>query len=183
MDVQGAFPTRELAAGEGAQTFTEEQHQAIVAATVAREVASRDEQIRDLSSQLTALATEKATALAAVDVAGAAKETAERELAEFKAGIEQAAAVEGRKGECVAKMRTILPDKPDEYFTGRALAWAEKTPEEFDNHFKEMAEAVGGLPGETVTPKETAMAGTPVRKAKPTATGGASFFSAFKRGA
>lgn len=162
-----AFPGRETADADGARTFTEEEHRAIVAATVASELASKDEKIAELEGQVATLTQEKAEAIDRADLAETAKEAAERELADYKAEVEQAKLVEGRKDERVKRMRRILPDKPDEFFAERAQAWAEKSDEDFDAYAKEMAEVAGVTEGaDDRPPRETSMRGSPVAPPK-----------------
>lgn len=180
-----AFPMREFAGSsdDSARTFTEDEHNAIVASTVARELASKDEEIADLKSQVETLTAEKATAADRADVAEAAKETAERELADYKAEVEQAKVVEARQGARVERMKEILPSKPSEFFETRAKAWAEKSDEDFEAYAAEMAEVAGTVEGEKPQ-AETAMSGAPVRtKDEPAKADGSSFFSHFKKGA
>lgn len=184
------FPTREIASYDvretaEARTFTAEEHTAILASHIAQECASRDEKIAELEAQVTSLTEEKASLQDQVDVAEAAKEAAEAAKAEaetaltdFKTEVEHEKEVAARRDERVAKMREVLPHKPEEFFDSRAQAWAEKSQEDFDGLVSEFAE-VASVPGEPV--RNSAMEGSSVAPEKAGAET-KSFYGFFKKG-
>lgn len=167
------------------RTFTEEEHLAILADRVQQECASRDTEIAELKAQVESLTAEKAALQDKVDVAEAAQEAAEAAkteaetaLADFKAEVEREAEVAKLRDERVAKMREVLPNKPDEFFEERAQAWAEKPEEEFTAlvaDFAEVAAAAGPAEG-----RETAMKGEQVTSPEKAAAGTKSFYGFFK---
>lgn len=120
------------------RTFTEKEHEAIVADAVQREVAaataSKDEEIQSLQARIDALEAEKASL-------ETEKADAIRELEDFKSSQEREREIAERKDERVAAVKRISArDLPEEYFTEeRVTRWAEMADEAFDALLDDLA--------------------------------------------
>lgn len=161
------------------KTYTEDEHVAILADRVTRETAS-------LTAERDQLKTEKADLESKLDVetsakaaAEQAKETAERELAEFKAQIEQEREAASRKDERLAKVREVAKHLKDEFFTdeARVARITAMQDDVFEGYVADLAATatVAGNGTTPVVPRETAMAGTKVTTDPKVAAAGRSF--------
>lgn len=153
------------------RTFTEGEAYAIAADQVQRETAALATEKAALEATIATLTTEKAALQTELDVAVAAKEKAEQDLATYKSDQEAAQAIAGRKDERVARVREAAKHLKDDYFTAeRAERWAAMETADFDAYVADLAVvSVGAVPpeGETAAEKaarETAMAGATVVK-------------------
>lgn len=126
--------------------YTEAQHVAILTDAVARETASLSSVKEELDVRVETLSAEKATAEEALtgvqtqlDVLAAEKaaaeqraDEAEKALADFKAELEHAAAVEKAKAERVERIKAADSLLTEDYFTEtRVQRWAEMSDEAF----------------------------------------------------
>lgn len=154
--------------------LTEDEAYAIVADRVKRESA-------ELTTKVGALETEKADLQAKLDVADAARETAEqakvaaeKALADYKADQEKQREVAERADDRLKKVREVASHLKDEFFTTeRKQRWASMEDEAFESYVKELAElaeAAGVKKNDTVdgAPRETAMKGDAVKPAPKT---------------
>lgn len=149
------------------RTFTEGEAYALVADNVSRETAKLTASVDQLTSEKAALETEKSELQKQLDLAVAARETAEQALADFKASIENEKAMESRKEARTAKVREVAKHLKDEFYTAeRAARWAAMEDGAFEAYVAELAELSAGVKPETTEtgkpPRETAMAGSPV---------------------
>lgn len=145
------------------KTYTEAEHDAILTSTVERETASRDARIAELEAtvndqagRLDVMESEKAAA-------EQARDTAVREFADFKTGLEELASVEGRKTERVEKVREVAKHLGDDFFTAeRASRWAGMEESAFAEYLADLGEtaAKAGSAGGQEIPRESAMEGT-----------------------
>lgn len=166
------------------RTFTEGEAYALVADNVQRETATLTASVEKLTSEKAALETEKDELRSQLDIAVAARETAEQALADYKATVENQKAMDARRDERVTKVREVAKHLKDEFYTAeRAQRWAAMEDEAFDAYIAELADlSVGVAPATTGSaPRETAMAGAQV--GAPGKSGGlASFFNIPKGG-
>lgn len=163
-----------------ARTFNEDEHTAIMAATVERETAGLTARVEELQSENETLKSEKAELQNQLDVAVAGRETAEQALTDFKAEVEQSREIAARTETRVAAVRSALPHKADDWFTPeRAQNWAAMDEDRFTAYVAELAEVTQGLTAHTADNggRETAMAGVP---AGGTEHKGAKFFELMK---
>jgi GTP cyclohydrolase II len=127
--------------------------------------------------------TEKAELQNKLDLEVAARETAEKALADRNTEIEHDREVAARQDARVAGVRTALPHKADEWFTPeRANRWALMEQDAFDGYVAELAEVTAGLekgPVKTDAPRETAMHGVAVTS---TASKTSAFFEQNRKG-
>lgn len=130
------------------RTYTEAEHFALLTDAVSRETANATAEaaskITELESKVDVLEAEKAEAVTKA-------EKAEQDLIDFKAELELAAEIEGRKEARVAAVREIsLTELPDTYFTDeRVSRWAEMADEQFNSLLDDMAaSAAVGLTAE-----------------------------------
>lgn len=169
-----------------ARTFSEEEHTAILAATVSRETAELAQEKETLAGQVTALTAEKAELANKLDVEVTARETAEQALADYKAEVERQREIASRTDERVKAVRDALPHKEEAWFTPeRAARWAEMDDEGFKSYVAELAEVTTGLSPEKAAAKgaqtrETAMKGQAADT--DTTPKSAAFFDHFKGG-
>lgn len=134
---------------ENARTFTETEHFALLTDAVARETASLSSDKETLESSITTLTGEKAELAGRLDVLEAEKQAAEKshsdavaEFTDFKAELEQKAAVEARKTDRVAAVKAASADLDDTYFTDeRTQRWAEMADDAFTALISDLAEA------------------------------------------
>lgn len=163
------------------RTFTEEQFNTLLEATVEREVAAANEKIAALEQANADLQEKVATTVTDTDkvkqdltqrvdtleaeklAAQADRDRIQAEFDQFKADAtakEQAAA---RRDARVAEMREAAKGLKDDYFTAeRADRWAQLDDEAFSAHKAELAAIAGALTpagDDTKPPRETAMAG------------------------
>lgn len=166
------------------RTFTEGEAYALVADNVQRETAALTATIDQLKSEKAALETERSDLQSKLDVADAARETAEQALTDYKASIENEKAMAERKDARVTKVREVAKHLKDEFFTPeRAQRWAAMEDDAFEAYTAELAELAAGVtsPAPSDPPRETAMAGTQVTA--PGKSGGlAAFWTASKGG-
>jgi septal ring factor EnvC (AmiA/AmiB activator) len=178
-----AEPAQAVPRETAERTFTEGEAYALVADNVQRETASLTASVDQLTSEKAALETEKATLQNQLDVAVAAREKAEQDLADFKESVENEKAVAARTDQRVAKVREVAKHLKDEFYTPeRAQRWAAMDDDAFDAYVKELAELSAGVTTTTSgePPRETAMAGS--RVTSPTKGGLAAFWNLPKGG-
>lgn len=111
------------------RTFTEEEHFALVADAVSREVASATDALSqentDLKARVDVLEAEKAAEVEA-------KNAIQAEFDQFKADLETAREVEARKESRKAAVKEVAGSLSDDYFTDeRVQRWAEMADEAF----------------------------------------------------
>jgi chromosome segregation ATPase len=148
------------------RTFTEDELEAITADRVARETA-------ELNEKLETVTKDRDEAQSKLDVEIAAKEAAEQAAAQAKAEHEefvQKAEAEqaalAKKDERVAKVREAASHLKDEFFEdeSRVARIVEMSDEAFEGYLADMRETASGAPsGSSTAPRETAMAGDPVK--------------------
>jgi hypothetical protein len=152
---------REVADG---RTFTEGETYALVADNVKRETAAIQAEKADLETIVTTLEAEKAALQNEVDVAVAAREKAEKDLEDYKAGQVRDAEIAALKEARVAKVRDVAKHLKDDFFTDeRAGRWAAMDQSGFDVYVSELAAVSEGVKPVEGTPKaETAGLGSPM---------------------
>jgi chromosome segregation ATPase len=144
------------------KTFTEQEHIAILADRVAKETASLTEQINTLTTEKTDLESKLDVAESAKVAAEQAKETAEKELADFKAGLDELAQAEARKGERLDKVKEVAAHLGDDFLADEARVQriVAMSDDQFEGY---VADLKTTAPATTSTgapaPRETAMAG------------------------
>ena len=150
------------------KTYTQAEHDAIVAAAVERETAS----LQDKIAELEAKNDEQASRLEVVEAEKAAAETkatkAETDLAEYRDEVESEKAAKARRDSREQAMREVAKALGDDWFTDeRKDRWARMSDEDFDAQKAEIAEIASkvgdggnGSPSPKPLPKETAMEGT-----------------------
>lgn len=154
--------------------LTEDEAYAIVADRVQRESA-------ELTTKVSTLESEKAELQAKLDVAEAARETAEQAkvaaetaLADHKAEQEREREIAERADDRLKKVREAASHLKDEFFTDeRKQRWAGMEEDAFDAYVKELAELseAAGVqkPAEVDgAPRETAMRGSAATATKST---------------
>jgi hypothetical protein len=147
------------------KTYTEAEHDAILASTVEREVASRDARIAELEAtvndqagRLDVMESEKAAA-------EQARDSAVTEFDAFKNGLEELASIDARKTERVDKVREVAKHLGDDFFTAeRASRWAAMEETAFSEYLADLGETAAkagdGKAGGQEIPRESAMEGT-----------------------
>lgn len=150
---------REVAAD--GRTFTEGETYALVADNVARETASLQAEKAELETTVTTLKAENADLQNQLDVAVAAREKAEQDLVDYKADLEEKAAMAERREARVAQVREAAAHLKDDFFTDeRAQRWAAMETAEFDTYVAELAAVSAGVTTSTQPTAETAAAQT-----------------------
>ncbi len=140
-------------AGSEDRTYTEAEHEALMAHAVQHENASLasakvelETKVTELTGKVAALEAEKATL--EVD-----KSTAEKALADYTVKVERAAQVEALKSERARAIKDANPALPETHFTPeRILAWAEMPNDTFDV----VVESIKAAAGTPVVVKESA---------------------------
>lgn len=150
------------------RTFSEIELTALIADNVRRETAERDSTIATLTTEKMAAETASAALQDKVDIAETARALAEKELADYKASVEDAKEIAARKETRVAAVREAAKHLTDEFFTAeRAEAWARKTDEDFATYVAELAEvSKGATPVKTGREIATALGGTSAERPK-----------------
>ncbi len=150
------------------KTYTQAEHDAIVAAAVERETASLQDRIAELEAQHD----DQASRLEVVEAEKAAAETkatkAESDLAEFRSEVEAEKAAKERRDSRAAAMHEVAAAMGEEWFSDdRKDRWARMSDEDFDSQKAEIAEIAskisagdGSAPAPKPLPKESAMEGT-----------------------
>lgn len=143
------------------KTFTEQEHIAILTDRVAKETA-------ELTGERDTLKTEKSDLESKLDVAESAKVAAEqardaavKELADFKAGIDELAAAEGRKDERLAKVKEVAAHLGEDFLKDEARV-ARIVAMDEDSFTGYVADLSATAPAATSTaqpPRQTAMVG------------------------
>lgn len=150
---------------EGAKTYTESEHLAILSDRVAQETTQ-------LSSERDTLKTERDDLANKLDVAESAKGAAETRATEvqgefetFKTDVEEREAAALRKDDRVAKMREAAKHLKDEFFTDedrvkRVIAMEDTA---FEGYLLDLTASAIPAGTTTATPRETAMVGQAVQ--------------------
>ncbi len=156
---------RELADAE-TRAFTEAETYAIAASKVVAETASLTATVETLTTEKAALETEKADLQTKLDLAVAAREKAEQDLADYKANEARTAEIAERKTVRVAAVREAAKHLKDDFFTDeRAQRWAEMEEPAFASYVSELAAVSVGVPAaaaETAALAGTAVGGEPI---------------------
>lgn len=160
-EIAAELPAREIAAEQ--RTFSEDEHTAILAATVKSETAALTDRVAELEAANASLLTEKAELEENVELEKAAKATVEAEFASFKGEVEHAAEVAARVEVREKAFREAAPHLPDTFFTPeRAARWAELPEEDFNDRLAEVAATAPAADGA----RETAAATSAVKGEK-----------------
>lgn len=145
------------------RTLTEAEANAIIADRVTRETAELNTRVSTLETEKAALQSELDVAQANLATETTARETAERELADFKASVETEREQARLQDERTAAVKAAVPTLKDDYFTPeRAARWAKMSEEDFNGLVEDMKPAApiretAGLEGSSgTTGRETA---------------------------
>lgn len=162
-----------------ARTFSEEEHDAILASRIQQETAALESDKAGLAEQVTTLTAEKAELEAKIDVLTAEKAAVEAEFAEYKEDLERKAEVAKLRGERVSTVREAAPHLAEDFLTDeRAQRWAEMETAAFDDLVEGLKASAPAGGGAKTPARETAMTGAPVEPVKGSA--GNKFFDHFK---
>lgn len=143
--------------------LTEDEHTAILGATIQRETAALQDKVTALETEKAELQTKLDTSAAALETEKQARETAEKALEDYKAQVEREREIAARKDERVAKVREVASHLKDDFFTPeRVQGWAEMEQAAFDAWVAEVAALTSGVAPaakDGQPPRETAMQG------------------------
>lgn len=159
------------AAPAGPRMLTEGEAYAISASDVVRETASLKTEVETLKREKAELESKLDVEAAAKATEIAAREKAEKDLADYKAEQTLKAEQASRSESRVAKVREVAGHLKDDFFTPeRAARWAAMEDPEFDAYVAELAEVSpkgdATSKGEGEVPRETAAAGRPITEKK-----------------
>lgn len=120
-------------------TYTEDQHFALLTAAVERETASLTEVKQELETQIASLTDNSNELQTRIDVLEsekasleAARDEAVQAFEDFKADLAEKAEIEARKADRVSAIKAANSDLTDEYFTDERVAkWAEMADDQF----------------------------------------------------
>lgn len=148
------------------ESYSKDEHVAILADRVAQETAS-------ITAERDGLKTERDDLASKLDVADSAKlaaeqraEKAEQDLAAFKTEVEEREAASARKDSRVAELKDKAPHLDEKWFEaeGRVERITAMKDEDFAQYVGDMSAAApaGETPPKREVPRETAMSGTKV---------------------
>lgn len=137
--------------------LTEDEHCAIMGASVKRECADRDAEIEKLKTENAALAKERDEALARETAQKTEITTAQKALEDFKSEVAAKQEAVERRTEREKALRESAAGMPDTFFTDTARLdrVAAMSEEEFAAYSADIKAALGGKP--EGPPRETAM--------------------------
>ena len=160
-----------------ARMLTEQEAYAIAADRVQQETAALQEKLANLEAEKAQIQADHKTELqnqtdlheAALQTERQNAEKVKKELADYQAQTQRDREISERKDERVAKMREVAKHLKDEWFTERAMRWAEMDEESFEalrREFAAVSEAGATETEQTEPPRETAMASKAAEKPK-----------------
>lgn len=175
----GALPrekAEDVPREQAERTFTEVEHDAIVASRVAQETASLTEINEGLKGQVETLKSEKASVDEKLELMTAAKEEADQKLADFVEAAEEKERIEGLKAERAEKLRATV-NAPDTFFTPeKAARWAGMAEPDFDEYLTELTDAFGAAGTKPAPEKASTVTGAPLGEPKTEKKASSAFF-------
>jgi chromosome segregation ATPase len=156
-----------MAEPDNKRTFSEDEHLAIVADRVTTETAELRESKAALETEKSDLETKLDVEITAKEAEKARADKAEKDLADYKAEVEQREAAAERKDERISAVKEAAPHLKDEFFdeekrVARIVAMEDEAFEEYVADLKAVAPAPGANKDDI--PRETAMKGDPAGK-------------------
>lgn len=159
------------------RTFTEAEHDAIVASRVAQETAALTEANEALTGRVETLTSEKAAAEEKLELMEAAKEKAEQDLADTVAKAEEAARREVLKVERAEQVKAAA-NVPATFITPeKAARWAALPEEEFASYLTDLTDAVGAAVVKPTVEVASTVTGAPLGEPTTPKKASAAFFA------
>lgn len=155
-----------MAEPDNKRTFSEDEHLAIVADRVTTETAELRETKAALETEKSDLETKLDVEIAAKEAEKARADKAEKDLADYKAEVEQREAAAERKDERIGAVKEAAPHLQDEFFTdekrvARIVAMDDESFQDYVADLKAVVPAGTPAGDSKDVPRQTAMKGDP----------------------